>query len=483
MEANHEETFWAHQSPRLTAIHPELLPVPSHGWNSDYTCEVDPTLNETRFPWEGNIYFYDDCIDAASVHFGFRRKCNHEARPRSGTVSYSGNERESPPHKSRVLVDNHVFQKRHWNDVPLPTFTMESPRKSPRKQDAPDLLHALASAALSLQPLLRNLPWRQKLRRFDLPLLFRSETEAIEIMACPDSGSDENIMSEDLVKALGLRIQRAAEDKKQFSLANGKTVGAVGRVTTRFSFASGSSRASPPECIFYVFSSLAVPVIMGMEFLKQTETLTKHTDRMTEQTMPTMQALRVNSLGKAKQNLVCRLGPYTGLASTDTGSDIDLVSPKFAGSRAFNILPMRETIQFADCSSGYTSGIIRAAFCVGRLDDCEGFIPSSITQVLDFHVLDNLTADILLGQQTIRCLDVFNNHADSIVPSMPRLGESDVNIIRHIGAFEAFCSRKWREMKSKDQNKSLVPVIGMWFDVYAVFININATCWLASIKN
>lgn len=321
-------------------------------------------------------------------------------------------------------------------------------------------LKTLAAVAVTKEPIgppakIQRLRPRRKLKRFDLPLLFPKETEAVKVLACPDSGSDENIISEDVAKELGLDIKKADDDTKHFSLANGKIVCSVGQVTARFSFALGTSADNLlPECIFNVFRSLAVSVIMGMDFLQQTETLTKHTDRMVEQLVPSLQALRVNSVGKAKRNVICRLGTYTSLASPDTGSDLDLVSPDFARARSFDILEAKEELQFADCSIGYTSGVIQAAFSVGHLDDCAGFKPKGITQMLEFHVLDNLTADILLGQETIESLDIFNLHADLIIPSIGELGQSDVNIIRHIGAFEAFCSKTLSKLRNRGKDET-----------------------------
>lgn len=427
MEEDYEEGILSHQSPGLVAVRPELRPVPSEGWYEGYS--------------QGLYYAPEELYAFSSVDDAW------DALNKSATKQTSGMKRPrelmSPPNFDS---DFHVR---------LPSPIGGSSRKPSGNEERPDWLPS-HSPSNSL-PQIQQLRPRRKSKRFDLPLLFRVEKEAVEVMACPDSGSDDNIISENFTKVLGLRIEQLVDKTKHFSLANGKTIDAVGQVSAQFSFALGSSpNGSLQECVFYVFSSLAVSVIMGMEFLQQTETLTKHTDRMIEQLVPSMQALRVNSIGKPKQNLICRLGTYTGLASPDTGSDLDLVSPDFARSRAFNILPAQETLQFADCTIGYTSGVIHAAFSVGQLDDCQGFIPKGGALVLEFHVLDNLTTDILLGQETIEALDIFNEHADSMIPSIPSLGQSDVNIIRHIGAFEAVCSRTWSKLRNKDKDETPV---------------------------
>ncbi|KAJ8129411.1 hypothetical protein O1611_g4221 [Lasiodiplodia mahajangana] len=287
-------------------------------------------------------------------------------------------------------------------------------------------------------------------KRYVLPIIIGSDADAVEIMTCPDSGSDENIMSLEFVNRLGLKVHGSGHEPRRFSLANGKITEAMGQVTAQCSFGAGSpSDISMLGCIFHVFKSLAVPVIIGMEFLEQTETLSKHRDRLVEQLVPSMQALRVNSVGRPRRNLICRLDNYVGCASADTGSDLDLVSLEFARSRAFNIEPAYEQLEFADCSVGHTLGIINASFSVGNLSGVAGFLPRGDVVDLEFYVLEDLNADILVGQDTIDELDIFSLHTESFIPSIPKLGESDVNIIRHIGTLERLASKIGNKIKDK----------------------------------
>lgn len=183
---------------------------------------------------------------------------------------------------------------------------------------------------------------------------------------------------------------------------------------------------------------------MGLEFLHATETLTKHRNRLVEQLIPSMQALRVNSIGAPKRSLECRLDHYIGLACADTGSDLDLVSLDFVRSseRPFKLEPSTEQVEFADGSIGYTSGIISTTFWAGTdwdLRDGKRFFKLGVPQ--DFHVLDNLTSNIILGQHTLLSLDIFNTHTGSLASEFPRPGEPGVNIIRHIGRLERAASK------------------------------------------
>ncbi|RYP25877.1 hypothetical protein DL768_011641 [Monosporascus sp. mg162] len=271
----------------------------------------------------------------------------------------------------------------------------------------------------------------------------------IQVTACPDTGSDETIISLELTNRLSLEIKPS--EGKSFSLANGTIVAAVGQTQLQYCFASDSKRDTEDYwCTAYVFSSLVVPVIMGASLLKETKTLTKYRDRMVEEFVPVMQALRVNSVGKPKQSVVCRLDSFVGCANPDTGSDLDLVRPEFCEERAFVIEPTEEVlvVQFADGSTANTLGAVQVPFSVGNLDPVKGFMSRGQTLDTVFHVLENLSSDILIGQDTIEELDLFNRHADSLLEGAPPVGISDCNIIRVIGTLERLAKKKIESAKA-----------------------------------
>lgn len=364
--------------------------------------------------------------------------------------------RQAPNWKDGVLV-HEMDLRRGWElaleaaRVPLPVDELDhlDDRDKPEAQNLIQLAeNALHSAQITPQAPKNPRPRRRR-KRFALPLLVAHPSGAVtEVMACPDSGSDENIISLELVTSLGLKTeQNSSDEPRQFAVANGKIVTAVGQVSTSCRFAAGApSDITDLECIFHVFSTLAVPLIMGVDFLQQTETLSKHRDRLVEQVVPAMQSLRVNSVGRPKRSLVCRLDTYVGCATVDTGSDLDLVSLAFAKARAYKIERGYEQIEFADRSVGFTSGVIKTSLAVGNVNDL-GFHPRGEPIELELHVLEDLNADILVGQDTVDVLDVFNLHSESLIPSMSRLGESDINIIRHIGSLEKGVINLWDKVK------------------------------------
>lgn len=289
---------------------------------------------------------------------------------------------------------------------------------------------------------------RRARKRLGLPLIVFTATKEESIIACPDSGSDDNIMSREIAEKLNLQIKKVQDSSPStFVLANGRTISAVGEVSLKCAFKQGSPATALIECVFYVFQTLAVPMIMGIQFLYSTETLTKHRDRLVEELVPSTRPLRVCSVGRSKKDVVCRVGNYVGCATADTGSELDLVSPEFAASRAFDVEDMCVELEFADRSTGYTMGMIKTAFSIGHASDIQEFIPRSEEISLEFFILDNLNADILVGTDTIQDLQAFSSHEDCFIPAIPRLGQSDLNIIRYIGAVERGFSKAWEFVK------------------------------------
>lgn len=201
---------------------------------------------------------------------------------------------------------------------------------------------------------------RRPRKRWALPVLFFTGSRAETVTACPDSGSDDNIISVELADRLALQIQSLGPSASAaFALANGTKVSAVGQVTAKCAFKiehpKDLNEPDPDldpsfpmiECVFYVFQTLAVPMIMGIEFLRSTKTLTEHRYRLVERPISSRQALRVSSIGRSKRNIVCQIDEHVACATADTGSDLDLVSPEFAASREFEVEDAYEQLEFA----------------------------------------------------------------------------------------------------------------------------------------
>lgn len=285
-----------------------------------------------------------------------------------------------------------------------------------------------------------------------LPIVIQGHSGPSKILAFPDTGCDHNIISLEVVKQLGLDMESVDHDSApRFSVANGKVVEAIGQLTIKFGFAGVLSAEESSSGLFFVFSQLAVPTIIGRPLLEQTQTFTRHRHRLIQEIVPSLQCLSLTSLAQPRRDLCCRLNGNISYATADTGSDLDLVSPEFAEARGFTIDPAFEKVQFADGSYGVTCGVIPSSnFAVGSQDEASGlFVPRGESIQRDFYVLESLTSEILVGLDTLEKLRVYDAYQDSLVHRMSVLSFSDANVVRYIGSLEYLTREALKKMKSK----------------------------------
>ena len=143
-----------------------------------------------------------------------------------------------------------------------------------------------------------------------------------------DSGSEENIIALGMVGQLRLNVDTATENQREFRLGNGKVIKALGRVRVEYAFAVDPQVQI--SCIFYVFHSLITPLIMGMCFLSQTETLSKHRHRLRPRPFIPRGPLQLCSINNPRRRLYCVVEGDPMLANADTGSEVDLISLNYA---------------------------------------------------------------------------------------------------------------------------------------------------------
>ena len=111
-------------------------------------------------------------------------------------------------------------------------------------------------------------------RRLYLPIVINGEI----IQSRPDSSCENNIIAAEVVSSLDLVTNTAPEHRKTFRLANGSLMEALGQVVFGCSFAL--EQALQLTCVFYVFKRLICPILIGMSFLNETETLSKYRHRL-----------------------------------------------------------------------------------------------------------------------------------------------------------------------------------------------------------
>lgn len=78
----------------------------------------------------------------------------------------------------------------------------------------------------------------------------------------------------DVLSTLDLKMDTPPEDRKEFRVANGRSVWQLGRITIKCAFAKDLTLEL--HCSFYVFKNLTSKLITGMPFLEKTHTLVKY---------------------------------------------------------------------------------------------------------------------------------------------------------------------------------------------------------------
>jgi hypothetical protein len=241
----------------------------------------------------------------------------------------------------------------------------------------------------------------------------------IEICACPDSGAEKNFMLEETAIALGLKDEIDNSNSELFTIANGKQIKSAGRVSVECAFARDSNVVK--TCVFHVFTRLVVPLIMGAGFLRETETLSLYRNRLQERPWIASLPLRVMHIDGAKERFKCYIDGNEVLANADTGSEMDLMSRNYALESRHNIkkLEFDTEVQFADGSIALLAGQIFSQFRTCERD------PWSTKW---FYVLENLTCDVLLGEETLDENDAFNLDTSTVTTQQDSSG-LDLNTI------------------------------------------------------
>ncbi|KAF1842060.1 uncharacterized protein K460DRAFT_178202 [Cucurbitaria berberidis CBS 394.84] len=288
--------------------------------------------------------------------------------------------------------------------------------------------------------------------RLGLPITLNTQGVLATVLACADTGADVNIISDELAKALGHTSYETCPETKEFELANGKIVEAIGQIESSCSFGVESELSVSMTCIFYVLLRVATPIIMGMGFLEETKTMTEHRERLVRVPRPAFQALSVCSVGRPRKLMSCELDHMDTLATPDSGSEIDLISPIFAFERGLAIYPVKEAIELADGSVAITTGYISAGLSVGSGATSESILDLKSTVKVDFFVLEGLAHDLIVGEDSLEELKVFTANQNALVPAPSDHGPLELNRIRHLGAVDRIISWIKDRIRGKKPN-------------------------------
>ncbi|KAI9709890.1 MAG: hypothetical protein M1820_002967 [Bogoriella megaspora] len=267
-----------------------------------------------------------------------------------------------------------------------------------------------------------------RITRIELPLIIGSTN----VIAIPDTGAEGNAITLDKAEELGLHVDECAGEAACFELANWKIVRSIGTTsTTRFFACPGLEKF---DLCLNVFSSLAVPLLVGRAFLQATETLTRHIHRLiTTIQLPPPRMHRILHLNRPQQRLRCYLRTDLVYANADTGAEMNLAAPQFAAQRGFGIEPPdlqhREVI-LADGSVTPLVGQFRALF--DEFGERCGIARRPRPHEQIFYILEGLTTDVLLGADILTQINAFSNGNASFI-DLDQLGiHSDMNLVTRL---------------------------------------------------
>jgi hypothetical protein len=278
-----------------------------------------------------------------------------------------------------------------------------------------------------------------KKTRLGLPITLDPRGIAATVLGCADTGADVNIISEELAIALGHTQYDHLASPKLFKLANGNIIQAIGRISSSCAFGVELESSVVMLCEFYVLKKVVSPIIMGLKFLEQTKTMTRHRERLVRVPRPALQALSVCSINQPRRYIKCLLNRRPTLATPDTGSEIDLISPEEASELGLYIRPGEEALELADGTMAFMSGYVRATVALN-----ESFLRDehSLAYIaVEFHVLPGLAHAKLLGEETLEQLKIFTHHEESLIVATEDTPVFNLNTIRHLGTFDKLISR------------------------------------------
>lgn len=293
---------------------------------------------------------------------------------------------------------------------------------------------------------------------FGLPITFESVCNPATVMAVPDTGADENIISLDLALDLGLEIDFDEKYKTNFEMINKTFTRCCGFARALCGFGT-TSHLGPNglACDFRVSETTVSPLIMSCNFLMATHTLSRYRHRLVSLSKSMRRLPCIRSLGQSTQRLMCSIDGEDAQAFPDSGSDVDVISHNYALQRNFTIVPTNARIMLADGSIEHALGLCIRKLAVGsgfRMNE-EVEHPSlrknqlesrSVNQMeLDlspvpvndslstpetqkyrnvitttFYVLRDISIDVLLGGASLESLQVYTHHQDQFVTTSSR---------------------------------------------------------------
>ncbi|KAL9069729.1 MAG: hypothetical protein Q9161_005314 [Pseudevernia consocians] len=230
--------------------------------------------------------------------------------------------------------------------------------------------------------------------------------------ALADTGAAQNIVSAAFVQERGFSIK---EKQGVFRLGNSKIAQSIGTVNLRWAFSEKPNEVI--DIICHVLPQCAYDLILGSRFLTATETFSKHGRRLANCVFSVFNVFHLNYLDGSRQTLDGKVGGYQVLAIPDTGAERNVMDLGYAETRGFKISARQEDrgfLQFADGTFQETVGQVNTTWTFA----------SGLKIPVTFEVLENCSADVILGEDVLWEHNVFDTYAASM-QEMPYENEED----------------------------------------------------------
>ena len=240
------------------------------------------------------------------------------------------------------------------------------------------------------------------------------------VKALPDTGSSQNIIDKSLVEQLFPWKPIVAIDQhidKPLVAPDGETIPCSGKVCLPWTF---DEEEEVYEKWFFVVENCSKGVIIGNNFLQETETMDKHRHRLMitkpldPNSLSGIVASEAHQTDCVRHLVLGRINEEDALASIDTGCEANLISARYAEDLKLEVhrLPLeKKEVEFANG---------RKSVVLGQVDFKWSFYDTPEIEVpITCHVLSTCIHPIIFGERFAYSEDPWIKHEPSLsqVPS------------------------------------------------------------------
>ncbi|KAI9686992.1 MAG: hypothetical protein M1822_002745 [Bathelium mastoideum] len=234
--------------------------------------------------------------------------------------------------------------------------------------------------------------------------------EGSSISALGDYGAKKNFMNESFARRIGLGINKNVVCS--VPVGSGKVVQTAGEASAIFGFLN---ETTTHMLKFHLLPNCIHDVILGKHFLKATKTFSDQLNflrRVKEKIVSSISQFHLLYLGDSSSRFEGFVEGISQTALADSGAKVLIVDEDWARRNGLTISSGRKhraRLRFADNSKAWTSGM---AYGVNwRFDLQSGSTP----HLIDFHVLKNAPAEVILYDTFLFDTCAFSKYQDCLL--------------------------------------------------------------------